>query len=169
MDDQAVRAHLDDDGWHVLEEPDEFVQMGGQDLHSHRLEASEPHVAPEGVPAPTKRKLSVVGDDDRTLLVGVDGDVVVLSCLLAGQTSRSRRPAFVPMSMEEDTDRDVDVVVEQKAHSPGNGDAGLPARGLDVFCGQLRVGRQDLSDGTSGLEEGNDRRDGDPSPGEDRL
>ena len=112
MHDQAVWPYLDHDDGHLLEQPDQLVEVVGQDSDRHRLKTTEPDVPSEGVPAPTEGELPVVGDDDGALLVGVDGDVVVLGGVLAGETGSGRRPALMSVSLEQGADSDVDVVIE---------------------------------------------------------
>ena len=135
MHDQAVRPYLDHNDGHLLEQSDQLVEMPGQDFDRHRLETTEPNVPTEGVPAPTERELPVVGDDDGALLVGVDRDVVVLGGVLAGETGGSRRPTLMSVSPEQGADSDVDVVIEEEAHSPGDGDAWLAPRRFHVLRG----------------------------------
>ena len=135
MHGQAVWPYLDHDDCHFLEQPDQLVEVAGQNFDRHRLETTEPDVPSERVPAPTEREFPVVGDDDGALLVGVDGDVVVLGGVLAGETGGSRRPTLMSVSVEQGADSDVDVVIEEEAHSPGDRDAWLAPRRFHVLRG----------------------------------
>lgn len=107
-DDQAIGPDFDHHVRHPAEHLHDARQMLAENRGSLRLGAAKPDVLSDRVPSPATGELSVVGDEDRAAVGGVDGEGVVRGVV---EVRLARRPALVAGVEKDSADGDGDVVV----------------------------------------------------------
>ena len=108
-------ADLEQDVTTSAEVLDDFIKMLLK--HCHRVPTStEPQVHTDQVPLAASAELGIIRDQYGLLLIGVDGERVVL---LQAQPCLVCAPALMTMGTQHAADTGVDVLVEEEAQGRG--------------------------------------------------
>ena len=161
----AALTHLDHSHLMLLQILFEFGNVLPEEFDCVQLMASQEHVAAERELPATFRGLGIVGDQDRSTVVGVDGNGIVVG---GTETRLDDGPAFVTsLPQKRSNSVGIDVFVEHESHL-GNRRQPRPRR-LDVLLSEAREGLHDLPHALPGLHVALDRLDRYSRASKDRL